>query len=667
MADRPPIPKNVVPAGPPVGGPGLRPGPGAGPVPGSGPGGKQSFLRDLGGIWALRRYFWKFAPMALVVMGLAYLQAACTATGISCISAVLNQIGSNALTRESLFRPLGADLAAPKVVSGEQGLAGILRWYRAFTSPNSPPKALIIAILFFLTLGVLLKLFREYLRRDVNLRLKTGLREDVVLALAHEPAESRIKRSEGETAELFREDVDRVAMLLVFGVLSSFESLFLAVFYSFKLAEVPQGRGGGWLILATVLALNVFSAMMFATLFRPAVSKAAGASEMMREQAVAGTTRFFLLFRELLAFGSEEKIGRKIVGIWREVGKRNDRFALLTGIQNNLNELIRQLSIPIVIIVALVFSRSVDVGEITAIQLFLGQITTPIMEVIGFPSLLLAARHSIFKVGHLFENRSKEDAPADLGKLLASEHAPEVRLEGIGFAYPTSQGNEIIKDISFTVPAGMRIGIVGGSGCGKSTLARLILGEYKPTRGRILIDGVDVTSWAVRWRRQVIGYLTDTPGFLIDTLRNNIFFGRDCSDAKFNSAADMSDAASVAAKKGKGWEEIIPPNADEFLSAGERKRVGLARILVGSYRVYVLDEPLANLNPDLARDIAVRIRKATSGITTVVITHEPDLIQTDFNVFLDNGRVLATGKHSELLLTCPEYLARYGASAPNEV
>jgi len=631
------LPKNAVPVGPPV----------------AGGGGKQSFFLDLRGIWGLRRYFWKFAPMAAVVIGLAYLQAACTATGISCISSVLNQIGSHAFTRDSLFQPLSSNLE-------RRGL------FQTFTSPDSAPKALIIAILFFLTLGVILKLFRESLRREVNLRLKTGIREDVILALAREPAERRIKRSEGETAELFREDVDRVAMLLIFGVLSGLESLVLAIFYSFKLASVPQGRGGGWLILGTVLALNVFSAMLFAAVFRPSVSKAAGASEGIRMEAVAATTRFFMLFRELIAFGSEEQVGRKIVGTWREAGRRNDRFALLTGIQNNMNELIRQLSIPIVIIVALSFSRSVDVGEITAIQLFLGQITTPIMEVIGFPAILLAARHSILKVGALFENRPNDDAPAELRGLMESSHSPELKVDAVGFAYPQAQGNPIIKNISFTVPAGARVGIVGGSGCGKSTLARLILGEYKPNTGRILIDGVDVTSWAVRWRRQVIGYLTDTPGFLIDTLRNNVFFGRDCTDAKFASAVEMSDAASVAAKKAGGWEEPIPPNADEFLSAGERKRIGLARILVGGYRVYVLDEPVANLNPDLARDISARIRKATSGITTIIITHEPDLMHTDFNIFLDNGQVVATGKHSDLLRTCAPYQARYGATTQSE-
>jgi ABC-type transport system involved in cytochrome bd biosynthesis fused ATPase/permease subunit len=171
----------------------------------------------------------------------------------------------------------------------------------------------------------------------------------------------------------------------------------------------------------------------------------------------------------------------------------------------------------------------------------------------------------------------------------------------------------------------------------------------------------------VLWRRHFVGYLFDKPGFLIDTLRNNIYFGRLCETDQFEKAVRAAGVSVIAHQKPHNWEEQVPADAEQFLSAGERKRIGIARILVGRCRVLILDEPVANLNPDLASDIAANIARATSGISSLIITHEPHLIETDFNVFLNNGRVAAVGKHLDLLHDCEEYRHRFGTAGSDMV
>jgi ABC-type multidrug transport system fused ATPase/permease subunit len=229
---------------------------------------------------------------------------------------------------------------------------------------------------------------------------------------------------------------------------------------------------------------------------------------------------------------------------------------------------------------------------------------------------------------------------------------PGITVENISFRYPGAPAN-ILDQVSIEIPAGATVGIVGDSGCGKTSLARVLAGDCRPDTGRVIVGDTDVTSWPLSWRRKFIALSTENPGLLLDTLRENITFGRDCSAEDLALALRASASNEVAEALPDGLDTVIA--AEGQLSGGQRRRIALARALCGNQPVLLLDEPLAQLNPVKQREVAVGLVEACRGRTCLIITHDMDLIETDFNVFLEKGRVVAVGKHAAMMRDVPAY------------
>jgi ABC-type transport system involved in cytochrome bd biosynthesis fused ATPase/permease subunit len=205
--------------------------------------------------------------------------------------------------------------------------------------------------------------------------------------------------------------------------------------------------------------------------------------------------------------------------------------------------------------------------------------------------------------------------------------------------------------VSFEIPAGKRIALVAAAGGGKSTLGRILLGDQQPSEGKILFDGIDITDWHVWWKRELIGFLPAEQGFLRGTLEDNVLFGRSKQDVRdYERALSVSGVAAIAQRKQDmgGMQLMIDSKVEDTLSTGERKRVGVARLLAGDQPLFIFDEPDAGLDQHemgrLARDLVA----ATAGKTTIIITHNPDVFITDFVVFIANGTVDAIGSHRRL-------------------
>jgi len=172
------------------------------------------------------------------------------------------------------------------------------------------------------------------------------------------------------------------------------------------------------------------------------------------------------------------------------------------------------------------------------------------------------------------------------------------------------------------------------------------------------VDGVDVTSWHLVWRRELVGFMPAEPGFLRGTLKDNVLFGRPWEAiGDWEGGLAASGVATIAAKHHDegGMEFVIDGRPEAILSTGERKRIGIARLLVGKQRFGIFDEPGNGLDPQTMVEVASAFRTAMQGRTTLMITHDPDVFQNDFVVFLENGRIAGLGRHEELLRTNPEY------------
>lgn len=258
------------------------------------------------------------------------------------------------------------------------------------------------------------------------------------------------------------------------------------------------------------------------------------------------------------------------------------------------------------------------------------------------------------------------DTPADLvdpgpdGRRLP-QGAIDVRFDGVAFAYPG--GAEVLSDIDLVVPAGQRVAVVGETGSGKSTIAKLLTRLMDPSRGRVLLDGIDLREVAESALRSSV-VLVPQEGFLFDdTLAANVRYGRlEATTADIEAAADAIGLGDWLAGLPDGVETRVGQRG-ESLSTGERQLVALLRAQLADPDLLVLDEATSAVDPELETRIARALERLMSGRTSVTIAHRLSTAEAaDVVVVVDRGRIVQHGPHAELVAQAGTPYARLHAS-----
>lgn len=225
---------------------------------------------------------------------------------------------------------------------------------------------------------------------------------------------------------------------------------------------------------------------------------------------------------------------------------------------------------------------------------------------------------------------------------------PDLVLEDLGFAYPGR--GPILDQVSLTVPAGQRVALVGASGCGKSTLFHLLLRFRAPDRGRILLDGQDLSERSPEAARAWFSVLGQGSHLFGATVRENLLLARpQAIDEELEAACCRAGIHAVIRDLPQGYDTWIGEQG-VTLSAGEAQRLALARTLLQDGPILLLDEPTARLDPFSAQTVHQGLMAASAGRTTLWITHRLNgMAAMDRIGVLANGRVVETGTHAELL------------------
>ncbi|WP_100259601.1 ABCB family ABC transporter ATP-binding protein/permease [Qipengyuania seohaensis] len=287
-----------------------------------------------------------------------------------------------------------------------------------------------------------------------------------------------------------------------------------------------------------------------------------------------------------------------------------------------------------------------SVGDLVFVNTYLMQLFRP-LDMLGW--VYRTIRQGLVDMAAMFDlidtNVEVADRP---GAPALVVRQPSIAFEKVSFGY--DEDRQILKDLSFEVPAGSHVAIVGPSGAGKSTIARLLFRFYDPLSGRILIDGQDIAEVTQESLRAAIGIVPQDSVLFNDTIGYNIAYGREgASEADIIAAARDSAILPFIASLTEGFDTEVGERGLK-LSGGEKQRVAIARTLVKNPPILVLDEATSALDTRTEQDILQTLDRVSENRTTLAIAHRLSTIaNADRILVLDHGQLAESGTHAQLL------------------
>ncbi|MDO4741536.1 MAG: ABC transporter ATP-binding protein, partial [Eubacteriales bacterium] len=277
------------------------------------------------------------------------------------------------------------------------------------------------------------------------------------------------------------------------------------------------------------------------------------------------------------------------------------------------------------------------------------QLTLPVRRLGRVISEMSKAGVSIERLLYILESEpeTQSDSPT------AADMHGEIRFEHVTFAY---EKQPVLRDVSFTVPGGSTLGILGGTGSGKSTIALLLARLYEPDEGRITIGGVDIREMDLSALRRGVGVVLQEPFLFSRTLAENVTIAKaDATRGEMVKAVrDACLDASVAEFR-DGYDTVVGERG-VTLSGGQKQRAAIARTLITGAPVMVFDDALSAVDAKTDEAIRNRLREAAGDATLILIAHRVStLALSDQIIVLDGGKIIERGTHEQLLALGGEY------------
>ncbi|XP_052878978.1 ABC transporter B family member 4-like isoform X2 [Gossypium arboreum] len=247
-------------------------------------------------------------------------------------------------------------------------------------------------------------------------------------------------------------------------------------------------------------------------------------------------------------------------------------------------------------------------------------------------------------------NRKPEIDPYDMsGKVLEDIHG-DVELRDVYFSYPARPEEQIFSGFSLSIPCGTTAALVGESGSGKSTVISLIERFYDPQAGEVLIDGINLKDFQLRWIRGKIGLVSQEPVLFTSSIKDNIAYGKeDATIEEIQAAAELANAAKFIDKLPQGLDTMVGEHGTQ-LSGGQKQRVAIARAILKDPRILLLDEATSALDAESERVVQEALDRIMGNRTTVIVAHRLSTVRNaDTIAVIHRGKMVEKGSHSELL------------------
>jgi len=372
-------------------------------------------------------------------------------------------------------------------------------------------------------------------------------------------------------------------------------------------------------------------------------------------------------FSVLTTRAQENLTGARIVRAYRqeaaEIGRfgavneeylsRNMSLVRLWGTLNPLFALFGGLGGVVVLGVggALTMSGAISVGSFVAFGLYMTMLTWPLIALGWVVNLFQRGDASMGRLAEILDVRPTIDGELPLAALPFTDSGRSVEFRGVGFHYPVEDGSEprwVLRHVSFIVPAGATLGVVGATGSGKSALMDLIPRIYDPQEGQILVDGIPTRHLAPAELRREIGFVPQESLLFSDTIESNLAYGTS-DPASAAWAAEVAQLAETIEEFPGGYETILGERGIN-LSGGQKQRAALARALARKPGIVLLDDALSAVDTHTEAEILRTLREALAGRTALIASHRISAIRdASWIIVLEKGEVVEQGEHVELM------------------
>ena len=332
------------------------------------------------------------------------------------------------------------------------------------------------------------------------------------------------------------------------------------------------------------------------------------------------------------------------------------KSARVSAISHPIMELVGGLLLAVLLVYAMgqIRSGGMKPQDLLAYLLALYSFYDPLRRLTKLNSEVQVAHASLSRVYSILDRTSK--MPEAVSPLPVPEQPQRLALEGVRFTYEGKNGtNEVLKGIDLEVARGETVALVGGSGGGKTTLVNLVPRFFDPTGGRVTLDGIDIRDFNVRDLRSRIGIVTQETLLFMDSVHDNIAYGKPANREAVVAAAKKAQAHDFIMGLAKGYDTLLAETGST-LSGGQRQRLAIARALLQDPPILILDEATSALDTESERAVQEALEILMQDRTTLVIAHRLSTIQRATRIcVLRRGEIVEMGSHEELLALGGEY------------
>ena len=285
-------------------------------------------------------------------------------------------------------------------------------------------------------------------------------------------------------------------------------------------------------------------------------------------------------------------------------------------------------------------------GNIVEYIIYVNMLTWPVASLGYVTSLVQRGAASQKRIDEFLSFAPDEDA----GQTVISELEEGIEFRNVWFKYPETD-TWVLENINFTIKKNTKFGIIGTTGSGKSTIAKLIMGIYRLTKGKILIDGKPIESYSKKGLSHLLGYVSQDIFLFSETLSDNILFGSNsiADEKNLKKAIESAALTSEIESFPKGLETILGERGIT-LSGGQKQRTAIARALIKNPKILLIDDGLSAVDTKTEVDIKNSLKNWNQEQTFINISHRISSIQDSYEIiFLDNGKIVEKGKHTDLV------------------